>query len=39
MHFDTLPLTGTIYVACCEPEFDLGWICQEITPPGKGVWR
>lgn len=33
MHFDTLPLTDTIYVAYCAPEFDSGQMYQEITTP------
>lgn len=37
MHFDTLPLTDAIYVACCEPGFDLGPMYQEITMPETGV--
>lgn len=39
MHFDTLPLTDTIYVAYCEPEFDFCQMAQEIPMPGKGTWR
>lgn len=35
MHFDTLPLTDTISVAHCEPEFDSGQMYQEITMPEK----
>lgn len=36
MHFDTLPLTDAIYVAYCEPGFDLGQMYQEITMPEQG---
>lgn len=39
MHFDTLPLTDTIYMAYCEPEFDLGQMDQEMTMPETGAWR
>lgn len=35
MHFDTLPLTDTIYVASGEPEFDAGQMSQEIIIPEK----
>ena len=37
MHFDTLPLTDSIYVAYGEPEFDSGLMSQEITMPEKKV--
>lgn len=39
MHFDTLPLTDTIYVAYHEPKLDSGQMYQEITMPGKKVPR
>lgn len=39
IYFDSFPLTDSIYVAYCEPEFDLGQKYQVITMPEKGAWR